>query len=855
MQITTIVGNFTYSKPLAEVAKELSRRFKTDIRMVNHFCLRHQSFKQNQIDEIEDDVKCADIIFVSMVFDDAVLNILKKYAGPDKTYIILASVGEGMKMARLGKFCLGDVVDSFVDSKIARVFKLLKGLTGKSSPMEVRKMLNMADSILKVLRFGRWKDAYNYVQAWKYFFNGGRENMLNMFLMVLSEYHGFKTTPKPPTEIPRFYIIHPRTDRIFTSLEDYLNWYDLPSWMPINGSSKKKRPLVGILFYNDRYQNEDAQDLFVVIEKLEKMGIGVVPAMSSGTENMNTVKAFFVENNTATVDAMINFLYFRLEGGPLGGDYEACEKMMKQMNVPFINYICMGYSTHEEWRERAEGMAPMETNLALIFPELDGHIEGVLVAGHQEHVQKDRNIVKLMTPIEERVDHAVARTANWLKLKFKPNKDKKVAFVLFNYPPGKDTIGNAGNLDAIESLIHLLDRMRDEGYTVSGYPRTRHEFVRFITKKSALNQSKWSALAKVKQHAFKVSVAEYSNWFSHLPETCQKEMTDTWGEVPGTIMADEENLYLPGIQFGNIFVGFQPARGVHGDPSKTYHDTALPPHHQYFAFYKWLDKSIQADVVVHFGTHGTLEFLPGKQVTLSESCYPDIFIGTFPHLYLYTCSNPSEAMIAKRRTYAALVDYMTPPMIVSDLYGAFSEMETDIHNYYHFKEQSPARAKELKEKLLNDAKENNLLDVEAEDVDVSRLYNTLNEMKGSMMTKGVHVMGRPLAGDELVDYVLGIVRFDRGELLSLHTSLALVHGIDWDEARQNPSKILTTGQITGVLCEQINSQARCLLEDVLVKKQAPKKAIKKHASKKPAREQMKILVATLEFASQLGHAL
>jgi cobaltochelatase CobN len=855
MQITTIVGNYTYSKPLAEVAKQLAKRFKTDIKMVNHFCLRHQSFKQSQLDEIEEDVKKAKIVFVSMVFDEVVLNILKKYAGPDKTYLILASVGEGIKMARLGKFCVGDIMDSVVDSKIAKVFKLLKGLTGKSSPMEVRKMLNMADSILKVLRFGRWKDAHNYVQAWKYFFNGGKENMLNMFLMVLSEYHAFKTTYKPPTEIPRFYIVHPRTDKIFTSLEDYLKWYDLPSWMPINGSNIKKRPLVGILFYNDRYQNEDAQDLFMVIDKLEAMGIGVVPAMSSGTENMNTVKAFFVKNNIATVDAMINFLYFRLEGGPLGGDYEACEQMMKQMNIPFMNYICMGFSTQEEWRERAEGMAPMETNLSLIFPELDGQIEGLLVAGHQEHVQKDRNMVKLMTPIEERVDHAVARTANWLKLKFTPNKDKKVAFVLFNYPPGKDTIGTAGNLDAIESLIHLLDRMREEGYSVSGYPRTRHEFVRFITKKSLLNQSKWSALAKVKQHAFKVPVAEYSQWFSALPETCQKEMTATWGEVPGTIMADEENLYVPGIQFENIFVGFQPARGVHGDPSKTYHDSALSPHHQYFAFYKWLEKSFHADAVVHFGTHGTLEFLPGKQVALSESCYPDIFIGTFPHLYLYTCSNPSEAMIAKRRTYAALVDYMTPAMIVSDLYGAFSEMETDIHNYYHFKEQSPARAQELKEKLLNDAKENNLMDVEAEDVDISWLYNTLNEMKGSMMTKGVHVMGRPLKGDELIDYVLGIVRFDRGELLSLHTSLATAYGLDWDEARQNPSKILNTGQVTGILCEQINSQAREMLGDVLTKKQTPKKTIKKNAPKKLGKEEIKNLTATLNFAATLGNEL
>ena len=332
-------------------------------------------------------------------------------------------------------------------------------------------------------------------------------------------------------------------------------------------------------------------------------------------------------------------------------------------------------------------------------------------------------------------------------------------------------------------------------------------------------------------------------------------MQDSWGDAPGSLMADEANLYVPGVQFGNIFVGFQPARGVHGDPTKTYHDTALPPHHQYYAFYRWIEEIYRADVLVHFGTHGTLEFLPGKHVTLSKNCYPDIFMGTLPHLYLYTCSNPSEAMIAKRRSYATLVDYMTPPMIVSDLYGTFAEMETDIHNYFYFKDQSPARARELKEKILNDARENNLVDIEAKDVDINSLYNSLSDMKGSMMTKGVHVLGEPLAGDELVDYILGIVRFDRGELASLHKSIASGYGLDWDDARTNPSKILKTGEVTGVVCEQINAQARALLEETLVKKQPVKKALKKQVKKKLSRDTVKNLAATLEFATDLSRNL
>jgi cobaltochelatase CobN len=855
MQITSIIGNYTYSKPLAEVEEKLKNRFKEKVVMVNHFCIRHQAFSKKQLEEMEEDISKSDVIFLSMVFDEAVLKILERHSNKGKTYLVLASVGEGMKLARLGKFCVGDVMTSFADSKAAKILKLLRGLTGKSSPMEVRKLLNMADSILKVLRFGKWKDAYNYVQAWKYFFHGGRENILNMFLLILSEYHGFNAKYKPPTEIPGSYIAHPRSDKMFTSLEEYLKWYDLPYWMPTDGSKKKKRPLVGILFYNDRYQNEDSRDLSAVIDKLEEKGIGVVPSMGTGAENFSSMKNFFIENGKPRVDAIISFLYFRIEGGPLGGDYEAFEQLCQQMNIPLINYLCMGYSTHEDWRERAEGMFPMETNLCVILPELDGLIEGVLIAGGKEPPRKGKNMVRVMEPIEGRVEHAVARTTNWLKLKYKANKDKKVAFILFNYPPGKDTIGSAGNLDTFESLIRLLDRMREEGYTVSGYPRTRHEFIRLITKKNVVNQSNWTSITKVKDNSFKIPLAEYKEWFAELPETCRKEMIDTWEEPPGSLMADEEYLYVPGLQFGNIFIGFQPERGAHADPSKTYHDTALPPHHQYYAFYRFIERVFQADVALHFGTHGTLEFLPGKQVALSESCFPDIFMGTLPHLYFYTCSNPSEAMIAKRRTYAALVDYMTPPMIVSDLYGTFAEMETDIHNYYHFREQSPARAKELKEKILNDAKENNLVDIEAEDVDISGLYNDLSEMKGSMMTKGVHVMGRSLTGDELVDYVLGVVRFDRGELSSVHKSLALGYGLDWDEIRKNPSKIVEGGKVAGVLCDQINQEARDLLAEVLIHKPPIKKAVKKHVRRKINRETTKKLTATLEFSLELGEKL
>jgi cobaltochelatase CobN len=706
----------------------------------------------------------------------------------------------------------------------------------------------MADGFLKLLKFGKFKDIHAYLRAWKYFYTGGKENVLNMFLFFLNKYYDIKTEYQDPTVVPPSYIIHPRSNKLFTSTDEYLKWYDLPQWMPINGTGKKKRPLVALLFYTHRYQNDDTRDLYAVIERLEEKGIGVLPTISNGPENLKTIKQYFVSNSQTHIDAVISFQYFRLEGGPLGGKYKEFEELCRKMNVPLINYISMAYSTIDEWEERSEGLSPMETNMKIIFPELDGIIENVLISGNKELSDKNKNMIRVITPVDDRVSHAVDRTHKWLKLKYTDNKDKKIAFVLFNYPPGKDNIGSAGNLDALESLIRVLDRMKDEGYTVSGYPRSRHELLRLITKKNVVNQSNWTSIAKVKENSVKVPVEKYREWFSQLPNEQQKQMNTAWGELPGEIMADEDNLYLPGLQFGNVFIGFQPIRGIAGDPTKTYHDTALPPHHQYLAFYRWLEESYEADAVIHFGTHGTLEFLPGKHVALSKNCFPDILLGSLPNIYYYICSNPSEAMIAKRRVYATLVDHMTPPMIVSDLYGTFSEMESDIHNYFQLSEQSPQRAAELKEKILENAQQNNLVDIEAEDVDISQLYTSLTEMKGSMMTKGVHVIGKPLINDELVDYVLGIVRFDRGETVSLQSSLSAGHGISWDKLRENPSRILESGEIAGILCDQINETARNLLEDVLIKKMPVKKAVKKHLNKKPGKETMANLLNTLEFA-------
>ncbi|RMF92873.1 MAG: magnesium chelatase subunit H [Candidatus Schekmanbacteria bacterium] len=857
MHFTAIIGDYTFSRSLAETSTFIEKKFKGEVKLDYYFCLRHQKFPQEQLEKIEKSVKEADTVIVNMVFDDEIIDILERNRTENKNYIVLASMPRGVALTKLGKFQLPKLSMDKKDSMLAKAVGILRGLMNSSkSTMEVRKLLVMANTILKVLRFGKWKDAGNYIRAWKYFFAGGRDNITNLFLFILAEYYGYKVDYKEPEEIPQGAIYHPKSDKVFATVDEYLKWYTKSGLIKKTElTSKVKNPYVGILFYTQRYQTQDTADLEAVIETLEKRGLGAITILTSGSENMKNMERHFLSNGKSIVEAIISFLFFRIEGGPLGGDYEAFINLASKINVPIIKYLNMGYTTIEEWKEKNEGMAPLETTITAILPELDGLIEGVLISGHKD-LSEDGKTIRIMQPIEDRVEKAVERTINWVKLRNLKNNEKKLAFVLFNYPPGKDNIGNAGNLDTFESLIRLFDRMKKEGYDVSGYPKTRQEFVRLMVKKNIVNLSHWTSLQKIKENAFKIPVSKYLEWFNELPEINRKEIIEQWGEPPGKILADDEYILIPGITFGKIFVGFQPPRGYFEDPSKTYHDTGIVPHHQYLAYYLWLQKEYQADLLIHFGTHGTLEFLPGKQVALSENCYPDILIGNVPHAYYYTCSNPSESSIARRRSHATTVDYMTPPMIVSNLYGRLLEIETEIHNYFQQKEQSPAQAKSIKEKILEMAKEENLIDIEAEDVDVSSLYDSLNEMKGTLMTKGVHVLGNSFKGDELIDYVMGIVRFDKGETRSLLRLTAESEGIDWEEARNKPSKIGNDGRPLGVVLEEIEDKGRKILSDYLNSKSpSAKKIVKKVLKTKISSQYLKEFEKTLKFAKEIASNL
>jgi len=276
---------------------------------------------------------------------------------------------------------------------------------------------------------------------------------------------------------------------------------------------------------------------------------------------------------------------------------------------------------------------------------------------------------------------------------------------------------------------------------------------------------------------------EYVQWFNGLSEEMRGEVVREWGEPPGSVMNFDGKLLIPGIRLGNVFVGLQPTRGVHENPEKAYHDKNLPPHHQYIAFYRWLEKEFRADAVIHVGTHGTIEFMKGKEAGMSRECYPDFLIGNVPHLYVYHITNPSEAMIAKRRSYATIINHMSPPYTHSGLYEGFTELEELIKEYHEAILQDPIRAKRVHSQIMEKAKEFNI-----EFIDIDEIYDELFTIKRSIIPRGLHILGEKYTEEELVEFVSFILRYDRGEIKSLNRILAESKGIDYDYAIKHPNE-------------------------------------------------------------------
>ncbi|MBM4241344.1 MAG: cobaltochelatase subunit CobN [Euryarchaeota archaeon] len=587
-----------------------------------------------------------------------------------------------------------------------------------------------------------------------YWDQGAQENIRRFQLYVLNS-AGMKLKDGEDLNVvkwPAQWIYHPDAPvAMFKTWNEYINWYQS------RGTFYEKAPWIGIVAYDSSFKGDNQEMHVALLRSLESKGFNVILTFANAQGRINIIDLYFKNGNTTRIDALITCVGFNYVSGVTKG-----VEIFKDLNVPVFAPI---YSSNlEEWLESSYGMVS-ELHWQIAQPEIDGRIEPILMGG-KESVERDSEtgiLVVRFKPIEDRIERITERVKNWVELRKLDNFDKKIALLYYNIGGGKDGV-SASYLDVVASLENILKALKADGYNIpTNY--SAEDIVNLMLT-AGNNVGSWAPgeLEKVvAAGAITLPISEYLNWFQTLPEALQEEVLAEWGPAPGNVMIYQDQIVIPGIMIGNVFLGPQPMRGWSEDPEKIRHSTTLPPHHQYIAFYMWLQNHFNA--VIHLGTHGTLEWLPGRSVGLGGDDWPDVLIGNLPNIYPYIVENPGEGTQAKRRGYAVIIDHMIPPVIPSELYGELADLDDLINSFQTTTNQ------QRKEILQNQIKEmiNKLhihedlnLDLENTPFDeiAHKVEHYLEDLRESMIPYGLHIFGSSLSGDLLDQMIESIVSFD-----------------------------------------------------------------------------------------------
>jgi magnesium chelatase subunit H len=584
-------------------------------------------------------------------------------------------------------------------------------------------------------------------------------------------------------------IWHPLSMKMFEDVKSYLTWHN--SRPDISDDLKDPlAPCVGLILQRTHLVTGDDAHYVAMVQELEAMGARVIPVFAGGLDFSKPVEEFFWDRSIkgvepiVIVDAAVSLTGFALVGGPARQDHPKAIDSLKRLNRPYMCALPLVFQTTEEWEESDLGLHPIQVALQIAIPELDGAIEPIILSG------RDASTGKAIA-LQDRIEAIAGRALKWVNLRKKPKLDKKVAITVFSFPPDKGNVGTAAYLDVFGSIFEVMKALQGNGYDLEDVPATAKELMEAV-----IHDAQAQYNSPELNIAYRMSVEEYERLTPY-----SERLETNWGKPPGHLNSDGQNLLIYGKSFGNVFIGVQPTFGYEGDPMRLLFSRSASPHHGFAAYYTYLNQIWKADAVLHFGTHGSLEFMPGKQMGMSGDCYPDNLIGNIPNLYYYAANNPSEATIAKRRSYAATISYLTPPAENAGLYKGLQELSELIGSYQTLKETGrgvpivntivdKARLCNLDQDIAlpdTDAKE---LSSEERDNVVGSVYRKLMEIESRLLPCGLHVIGKPPTQEEAVATLVNIANLDREEdgLQSLTRIIASSIGRNIDEIYKNSDR-------------------------------------------------------------------
>ena len=660
-----------------------------------------------------------------------------------------------------------------------------------------------------------------YRKVSQYLDYGGRKNFYSLILYLANYFIGSNYEFSEPARPIWEGIYHPDFDHVPT-LKEYLQ-----------SKCVAGRPTVGLWFYQSLWQAGNTLFIDRLIEEIERQGANVIPVflhaakdVERGTKGAEwVVENLFMKDGRPIIDVLISTLMFSLsikpwEGSDTGEGQEVArseEWFIKRLNVPVLKAI-VTYNTLADWNESLQGCSPMDISMGIAMPEFDGMLITVPVAARERTDIDPLTGARVIRfePLPERTNKIVRLSLNWAKLRHIPNSQKKVAIIFHNYPPRDDRIGTAFGLDSPVSVLNIMKAMDDAGYTIERMPENGQALIEDVKSRLTLDR-RWRSPEELAKRAIdSVTEGDYKDWFEQLPVAVQEKMTSAWGEAPGKLFVHKKNLIIPGVINGNIFIGLQPSRGFLEDPAAIYHSPDHPIPHHYYAYYRWIRDVFRADLVMHIGKHGSLEWLPGKSVGLSDSCFPDIAISDLPNIYPYIINNPGEGTQAKRRSYCCIIDHLVPVMHNADAYDEMAELEVMLADYYQAASEDPSKLPTQKKMIWDkvcEAKLDHDLEVEEEeafsdfDKFLEKLHEYLHEMADTQIRDGLHILGEPPEGSRLDEFLVALTRLANGQVPSLRQSLAEAMGYDYDYLLDNRGKIVSGSKTCGQVIDDLNSLA------------------------------------------------
>ncbi|SMX31779.1 magnesium chelatase subunit H [Maliponia aquimaris] len=681
----------------------------------------------NALAETRARIAQADMVMANLLFLEEhiapILPDLKRVRDKVDGMIGVIADAQIVKLTRMGKLDMA--------APASGMMQLMKRLRGSSQPStedgaKKMRMLRRLPKILKLIP-GKAQDLRSWFLVMQYWLGGSDDNIEALVRYLLGRYA--KARPEwlgaeapAPVDYPDVGLYHPDLDGRITTDPDALP------------APKNPVGTVGLLMMRSYVLSADTAHYDAVIRALEAKGLRVLPAFAGGLDGRPAIEGFFRDESGPQIDALLSLTGFSLVGGPAYNDNAAAIKVLAELDVPYIAAHPLEFQTLGQWAGSGQGLGPIETTMLIALPELDGATaptvfggrhgpEGCNGCAHGCHVQSD---CKAMSPCLERIDSLAEKVLRRVTLRRKKLADTKVAIVLFGFPPNAGAAGTAAYLNVFESLHNTLLAMQARGYDLD-VPATVADLRAAVLQGNA------------RQYGQEANVAAHVSAESIVANTPPlKAIEAVWGPAPGKVMSDGRGVFVLGKQFGKVFVGVQPGFGYEGDPMRLLFERGFAPTHAFAQFYLYLRNTFAADVVLHFGMHGALEFMPGKQAGLGARDWPDRLIGEMPNVYLYAANNPSEASLAKRRSGAVTVTHLTPPLAAAGLYKGLSELKDSLSRWRSLGDEDPQRA-DLEALIAEQA---DAVDLKGKP---ETLWLRLLETEEALIPEGLHVVGKRLS--------------------------------------------------------------------------------------------------------------